>query len=176
MARFSGRAGRRPIGEEVERMSDESMGDEVYQPGTGVDGDDAEMIDPEDDLNSREIDYMEEGYSPPERPLGADHYGVTAAERRQGESLDQRLSEEVPDIAPPTGDGIGDVEDYDGEPVDREAGNVRAGRLVAPEQGVEVQPEDVDDTVAYDVGIDGGAASAEEAAMHIVDDHDTDRM
>jgi hypothetical protein len=26
------------------------------------------------------------------------------------------------------------------------------------------------DTIAHDVGVDGGAASAEEAAMHIVED------
>ena len=29
-------------------------------------------------------------------------------------------------------------------------------------------------TVATDVGIDGGAASAEEAAIHVVEDDDTD--
>ena len=43
-----------------------------------------------------------------------------------------------------------------------------AGRLVAPDQGL---GEDVDkDLVGIDVGIDGAAASAEEAAMHIVSD------
>ena len=30
------------------------------------------------------------------------------------------------------------------------------------------------DLIARDAGIDGGAASAEEAAMHVVDDDDTD--
>ena len=48
--------------------------------------------------------------------------------------------------------------------------DARAGRLVAPDQGF---GEDVDaDLLADDVGIDGGAASAEEAAVHIIDDEE----
>ena len=44
------------------------------------------------------------------------------------------------------------------------------GRLVAPDQGF---GEDVDaDRVADDVGIDGGAASAEEAAVHVIEDEE----
>jgi hypothetical protein len=44
----------------------------------------------------------------------------------------------------------------------------RAGRLIAPDEGTH---EDVEkDEVAFDAGVDGGAASAEEAAMHIVDE------
>ena len=34
--------------------------------------------------------------------------------------------------------------------------------------------DDEEDLVATDVGIDGGAASAEEAAIHVVEDDDTD--
>ena len=50
----------------------------------------------------------------------------------------------------------------------REVGSARAGRLVAPDQGF---GEDVDaELSASDVGIDGGAASAEEAAVHVIDD------
>jgi Family of unknown function (DUF5709) len=53
-------------------------------------------------------------------------------------------------------------------PQRNEVGSARAGRLVAPDQGF---GEDADaDLVADDVGIDGGAASAEEAAVHIIDD------
>jgi hypothetical protein len=44
---------------------------------------------------------------------------------------------------------------------------VRAGRLVAPDEGI--GPDYDTDAIASDVGIDGGAASAEEAAMHIVE-------
>ena len=46
------------------------------------------------------------------------------------------------------------------------------GRLVAEDEGA--HPDDEEDLVARDVGIDGGAASAEEAAIHVVEDDDTD--
>ena len=51
---------------------------------------------------------------------------------------------------------------------DGEVGDQRAGRLMDPNQGI---GPDVDkDLIGEDVGIDAGAASAEEAAMHIVPD------
>ncbi|WP_244174002.1 DUF5709 domain-containing protein, partial [Streptomyces recifensis] len=43
------------------------------------------------------------------------------------------------------------------------------GRLVAPDEGA--HPDTETDEVAYDVGINGGAASAEEAAAHITADN-----
>jgi hypothetical protein len=51
---------------------------------------------------------------------------------------------------------------------DGQVGGRRAGRLVDPDEGVREDTEK--DVVGSDVGIDGGAASAEEAAMHIVDE------
>lgn len=96
-----------------------------------------------------------------------EHEGITAAERLRGETLDQRLAEELPDLAVPDGDGLGDSEDTDGELLDEEVGAARSGRLVAPDEGVHEDEESA--LVATDVGIDGAAASAEEAAMHIVD-------
>jgi hypothetical protein len=48
----------------------------------------------------------------------------------------------------------------------------RAGRLVAEDEGA--HPDNESDLVARDIGIDGGAASAEEAAVHVVEDDDTD--
>lgn len=44
----------------------------------------------------------------------------------------------------------------------------RSGRLVAPDEGAHEDEEEA--LVAMDVGIDGAAASAEEAAVHIVDE------
>ena len=136
-------------------------------------------------------DAMDRGYSPPERPRELDAFGTTVAEQRAGETLDQRLAQEEPDPAmevdlvegePPVraGEGGGVPDDIDagfgevpddafddGVLDDGEVGEARAGRLVDPDQGL---GEDVDkDLIGYDVGIDGGAASAEEAAMHIVD-------
>ena len=68
----------------------------------------------------------------------------------------------------PGGDGIGDCPDSDGEALDNEVGGARSGRLVAPDEGAHEDEES--DLIATDVGIDGAAASAEEAAMHIVDE------
>lgn len=93
---------------------------------------------------------------------------MTAAERRQGESLDQRLAEEVPEPDAPDGDGLGDCDGTDGELLDNEVGSARSGRLVAPDEGAHEDEESA--LIATDVGIDGAAASAEEAAMHIVDE------
>ena len=126
--------------------------------------DEEDQLQPEDTLVDRGVDdVLDEGYSPPERPLGLDAYGTTAAEQREGETLDQRLAEEEPDPA---------LEDDDAETLDdNEVGRLRSGRLVAEDEGVGEDEEK--DLVASDIGIDGGAASAEEAAVHIVDE-DTD--
>jgi hypothetical protein len=150
------------------------------------------IIDPEDELSEDSMDQvLEQGYSPPERPLGIDKFGTTLAEERQGETLDQRLAEEEPDPSmevdlvegePPVraGEG-GDVpDDIDygsadlpddafryGVVDDAEVGDARAGRLVDPDAGGTGDTEK--DLVGYDVGVDGAAAGAEEAAVHIVD-------
>ncbi|MFE9625206.1 DUF5709 domain-containing protein [Streptomyces sp. NPDC006527] len=149
--------------------SAEGWGDDVYQPDASEIQDDSGLLDSEDTLvNDGVADPWDRGWSPPERPWAVEHTGVTAAERRQGESLDQRLAEEVPDPAVPVGDGLGDVDGTDGELLDNEVGAVRSGRLVAPDEGAHEDEESA--LVATDVGIDGAAASAEEAAMHIVDE------
>ncbi|PPK70869.1 hypothetical protein V5P93_002731 [Actinokineospora auranticolor] len=56
----------------------------------------AEALD-EDNLR---VDPLEEGVEPPERWAEADRFGMTVAEQRAGETLDQRLAEEEPDVAP----------------------------------------------------------------------------
>ncbi|MFE2009784.1 DUF5709 domain-containing protein [Streptomyces sp. NPDC059491] len=145
----------------------EAWGDEVYQPDGSEVQDDAGVLDYEDTLVGPPGDPLDEGYSPPERPLGAEHVGVTAAERVRGESLEDRLAEEVPDVAVPEGDGIGDTTDTDGELLDDQVGGPRAGRLLAEDQGTGPVVAELN---ARDLGLDGGAASAEEAAMHIVEE------
>jgi hypothetical protein len=76
----------------------------------------------------------------------------------------------VPEGTEPLGDEIGDLPGGEGEPVDPQAGADRAGRLVAPDEGA--HSVTTKDEVATDVGIDAGAAGAEEAAMHVVEDPD----
>ncbi|MGZ4612005.1 MAG: DUF5709 domain-containing protein [Kineosporiaceae bacterium] len=155
------------------------------------------IIDPEDELSEGPMDLvLEEGYSPPERPLGIDKFGTTLAEERRGETLDQRLAEEEPDpnmqvdlvdgeptVRAGEGGDVPDDIDYGSADVpddvfergvidDGEVGDARAGRLVDPDQGG--TGDDEKDLVGYDVGIDGAAASAEEAAMHVVDLEEAD--
>ena len=126
------------------------------------------QLQPEDTLVDRGVDdVLDEGYSPPERPYG----GSFDVEHK---SLDQLLAEEEPDPAM----HIYDLDDKDEQqrsdeaeretefPSHDEVGRVRAGRLVAPDQGF--GPDGEAELLASDVGIDGGAASAEEAAIHII--------
>ena len=142
------------MSEERENYLDMSVDDEdQLQPGDTLDDDDLD-------------DVLDRGYSPPDRPpRGYDDY-PTEAEMRRGESLDERLSEEMPDVDP-YADDEDDREDENA--LDEELGldepDGRAGRLVQPDAGL---GEDVDkQEVALDVGIDGAGASAEEAAMHL---------
>ncbi|MFK4272757.1 DUF5709 domain-containing protein [Streptomyces milbemycinicus] len=148
------------------------MGDEVYQPDGSEVQDDVGLLDASDTLDYRAgNEALDEGYSPPERPWAVEHTGVTASEQQRGESLDERLSEELPDIGVPEGDGIGDTWGTDGELIDDEVGDERAGRLVAPDEGSHENTES--DLFASDWGLDGAGASAEEAAMHVVPDSET---
>ena len=124
---------------------------------------------------------LDEGYSPPEKWSAAQGYGNTPLEESQGESLDQRVAQEVPepdpyDVADEEA-ARGDLtplvaeDSSDGEAVQAEvdaAEGERAGRLVAEDEGTRTDTEK--DLVATDVGIDGAAAGAEEAAVHVVDD------
>ncbi len=123
-----------------------------------------EQLDEEDTLADPDVpDPLDEGVSPNERPLGVDTWGVTDAEELEGEPLDGRLRREVPDPDDDSDDdGLGDASDTDGELYDDEVGEGRAGRLVLRDGG--------DDFWADDVGVDGAGASAEEAAVHLVDD------
>ncbi|MEV7321490.1 DUF5709 domain-containing protein [Streptomyces sp. NPDC093970] len=153
-------------------MTDEAMGDDVYQPDGSEVQDDAGVLDASDTLDYRAgEEALDEGYSPPERPWAVTHTGVTAAEARRGETLDERLAEEVPDVGVPDGDGLGDTWDTDGELLDDEVGDGRAGRLVAPDEGAHENTET--DLFASDRGLDGAGASAEEAAMHVIPDAET---
>ncbi|MFC9909767.1 DUF5709 domain-containing protein [Streptomyces sp. NPDC059862] len=148
--------------------SADGWGDDVYQPDGSEQREDTGLLDVEDTLENDGVsDPLDRGWSPPERPWAVERADVTAAERQRGETLDQRLGEELPDPAVPDGDGIGD-HDTDGELLDNEVGAVRSGRLVAPDEGAHEDEESA--LIASDVGIDGAAASAEEAAMHIVDE------
>ncbi|MGW0364660.1 DUF5709 domain-containing protein [Streptomyces sp. NPDC002990] len=152
-------------------MSDDQMADDVYQPtGSNEEQEDAAPLDLQNAVDERTYDDMlDEGYSPPEKPLGVTKYGTTAAEQHEGESLDERLAQEAPEVGEDPGDGLGDLPGGEGEPLlDAESGTTRAGRLTAPDDGAHTDV--TKELVGQDHGIDAGAASAEEAAMHIVEE------
>ncbi|MER6736822.1 DUF5709 domain-containing protein [Streptomyces puniciscabiei] len=146
------------------------MADDAYQPtGSNEEQADAGPLDLQDAVDERTYDdVLDEGYSPPERPLAVTKQGTTAAEQHAGETLDERLRQEVPEATAPTGDDIGDLPGGEGEPLDPQAGASRAGRLVAPDEGAHT--DTTKEEVARDVGVDGGAAGAEEAAVHVVEE------
>ncbi len=118
-----------------------------------------DQLQPEDTLDDRGVDdVLDEGYSPPESYRG-EGFGTTADEAVEGESFEQRDAqlEAEPDPYAVQGENVGG-----------EVGRERAGRLVDPDEG---QGEDTEsELVGEDVGIDGAAASAEEAAVHVVDE------
>ena len=142
---------------------------------------DYEVLDASDTLDGDPgDDPLDRGVAAPQRWSAAIRYGSTAEEQQAGESLDQMLAEEEPDVVGDEDDeAIGDLagdeyagdEDVDGLLLD-DGPDPRAGRLVAEDEGA--HPDEEADLVARDTGIDGGGATAEEAAMHVVDDDDTD--
>jgi hypothetical protein len=147
------------------------------EPGIyGTDGTDPEeasgVLEPEDTLvDSHGVrDVLDTGWSPAERPWAVDDWGTTEAEEAAGESLDRRLARELPDEVTDVSDGLGDASDTDGELLDDEVGDERAGRLVDADDGGTTDTDD--ELYAWDAGIDGAAASAEEAAVHVVRERD----
>lgn len=131
--------------------------------------DHGDQLQPSDTLLDRGVDDMlDEGVSPAERPCARDALTLP-------ETLDQMLSEEEPDPATRLNVVLDEDEqrraddaERDAEfPERREVGRARAGRLVAPDRGFGADTEA--ELVAEDVGICGGAASAEEAAVHVIE-------
>ena len=136
--------------------------DSVLDPADTLDG------DPGDDPLDRGV-ALPDNWSPALRHLLAgDEYT---------ESMDDLLAEEEPDISLDSDDESWD-ENATGDDVTRKERAVgqqaRAGRLVAQEEemytGSDTSLVLEDQIRVHDVGIDGGAATAEEAAVHVIDD------
>lgn len=138
--------------------------------------DDEDQLQPGDSLvgeGRADEDALDAGYSPPDSARGSYAHGVTAAEQATHESIDERLKQEEPDpawdpeeepeaVGGDDPDSIAAEDDWLG---DQEVGDGRAGRLVSSDEGSHDHLED--QAWGRDVGIDGGGASAEEAAVHI---------
>lgn len=57
------------------------------------------------------VDPLERGVEPTERWAEADRYGMTPTEQRRGEDLDDKLSQEQPDIGPQDVNDAGQLDD-----------------------------------------------------------------
>lgn len=127
-------------------------------PALGSEGD-TDQLPREDTLVDRGVeDLLEEGYSPPERDTRS-HYGETPWEESHREGIDQRTSQEEPEVWEQRPRIAGDREE------------LRAGRLVEDDDAVDAGGTD---SFAIDAGISGGAASAEEAAVHLIEEEYVD--
>jgi hypothetical protein len=121
-------------------------------------------------------DPLDRGVVAPLRWSAAMRFGSTAGEQEAGPPLDQRLAAEDPDIslelrgAGPGDDGWDEnATEEDISRLAQDAGpDPRAGRLTPEDEGA--FPIANADYVARDAGIDGGGATAEEAAVHLVID------
>lgn len=144
------------------------MSDGPYE--TGAEPEDDGVLQPADTLETDDLadDPLDTGVIPPDNWSPGERYGTTLSEARGNEPLDQRLAEEEPEVEP---------DDQDDDPAEeggawsRDEGSSpdpRAGRLLAGDEGAHATTDP--EYLAYDVGIDGGAASAEEAAVHVVEE------
>ena len=139
---------------------------------------DYEVLDANDTLDGNPgDDPLDRGVVTPDRWSAGVQYALKGEE--DSESLDELLAEEEPDET--VGD---DEESWDENETSADVTRLerdddadpRAGRLAATE--ADVYGSDDDDVLAVqdgellatDTGIDGGAASAEEAAVHVIDD------
>jgi hypothetical protein len=162
---------------DADRSPDDSYPETELEDDGVLDAADTLDGDPGDDP-------LDQGIIPPDRWSAGERYGTTAAEERTGESLDQLLAEEEPERDPYAGGEPELGAEFDAnvgaESADEEVDGLllddgpdpRAGRLVAEDEGS--HPDTESDLVARDVGIDAGAAGAEEAAVHVVEDDDRD--
>ena len=134
-----------------------------YDPGMSSSFSD-DQLQPDDTLDERGVDdVLDEGMSPPERPSRETARGITARDDAEGETLEDRLEQEEDDPTTRIDYSAEDPgDDENADPSDGfEVGDERSGRLTQ---------SDDDDDIAEEVGIDGAAASAEEAAMHTVEE------
>ena len=156
------------------------MTESIYDPSDdGIERDD--IVDLDQAFGDDNVDAMyDTSYSPPDREPQNTKFGTTLAEEQAGESFEQRLAQEVPDpnlssdLSLEDDEGGNELDQVDEDTIDEddlvygEVGGDRAGRLVDPDEGAHEDREK--DLVGNDVGIDAGAASAEEAAIHIIPD------
>jgi hypothetical protein len=138
--------------------------------------DEDKVLDPADTLEGDPgDDPLEQGIALPDNWSPALRHVLTGDEYT--ETLDELLAEEDPDVPLDSDDESWDENAtmQDVTRKERSAGQERrAGRLIAQDEEMYADGDTSlvleDQLRAHDVGIDGGAATAEEAAVHVIDD------
>jgi hypothetical protein len=120
------------------------------------------VLDDADSLASDDMegDPLDDAIEAGDRYSVGEGWGNTAAEARQGESLDQHLAEEEPDESADPADSDADT---NAEPF--AAPDEAAGRLVTDDEGL--GPDRTKEEVATVASEDNSGRTAEEDAMHI---------
>jgi hypothetical protein len=140
---------------------------------------DYEVLDATDTLaGAPGDDPLDRGVIVPTRWSAGMRFGSTAAEQESGQSLDQLLALEEPDINPELGGGGPGDDGWDENATEEDVSRLahelgpdpRTGRLTVADE--DAFPIATADYVAHDAGADGGAATAEEAAVHLVIDEE----
>jgi len=143
---------------------------------------DYEVLDSLDTLaDAPGDDPLDRSLATPERWSAGMKFGTTAEEQQVGASLDRQLAWENPDDGLDSADLRPDGVSWDENASDGDIGSVvgadgpapRSGRLVRAYNDGAVYLTWETDSVARDIGIDGGGASAEEAALHVLPDEDS---
>jgi uncharacterized protein DUF6328/uncharacterized protein DUF5709 len=148
----------RPASAPTNDGEDDTMSQPDYEPqpeaadlGEVVQEDTGETL-----VGPSDSDVLDAGYIPPDRP-----YALSDEDKlTRNEDLDSRLHAERPDVS----DDQHEPPNPPGEPGDR------APRLAATSAAPDSRP--TDSTTATGVGVDAGAATAEEAAVHVADEED----
>jgi hypothetical protein len=143
---------------------------------------DYEVLDANDTLDGAPgDDPLDRGVAAPDRWSAGTRYALAGEE--DSESLDELLAEEEPDETVDDDEESGDENETSGDVARLERDDdpdPRAGRLAAAEADVygdndtDVRAVPDGELLATDTGIGGGAASAEEAAVHVIDDPEDD--
>ena len=147
--------------------SGDSGGRESYH-GYSVDDEDQPQSSGDSLVDDRGLaNPLDEGFSPGEKWSTGQGYGNTPLEEAMGETLDQRIAQELPEPDP-----YEEAESMSLDAIERgtaeegsEVGDERAGRLVEPDEGARADAEP--DMVARDAGTDLGGYTAEESAMRL---------
>lgn len=123
-------------------------------PETGAEGDSDQLELSDTLMDSGSAEPLDEGWSPRDRP--GRHRLETEQEQYVGDTIDERHDQEEPEVWESDEVGAGGREPD------------RVGRLGAGSP--DLAGRSTVSVVAEDEGLSGGAASAEEAAVHLIDE------